>query len=184
MATTAGLRRLTSSTKEPVAAGAAGAAEPSAEGTPGAATPTRAASGAAGLGLQAPAASSSATTRLSLLRIDVFDAQVVEQRREELALSLVEVAARLVLHERQQVDGLLGQRQVAPRLPVVVRGLAQVHERRRPQRQNEGGEIDLGQRLRRVGHRVVSLFLPLGRPNLVLGVRQPLQELLVILARN
>src|SRR5947209_3597029 len=53
------------------------------------------------------------SNRLTLSSRHILHPQVIEEVGEELLLLVAEVAARLVLQHPQDVDGLLGQRQVA-----------------------------------------------------------------------
>src|SRR5690242_561985 len=89
-----------------------------------------------------------ATTRLALFRIHIFHSQVVEEVVEELRFFLRQIAAGLFAQHAQDVDGLLGQRQVRlARARVGMLDLAEVHQHRRGERHDEHAEVDLRHRL-------------------------------------
>src|SRR3954468_3081923 len=90
-----------------------------------------------------------ATTRLALFRIHIFHTQVVEEVVDELRLFLRQVSPRLFAQHAQDVDGLLGQRQVRlARARIGMLELAEVHQHRRRQRHDEHAEVDLRHLLR------------------------------------
>ena len=79
-------------------------------------------------------------------RLDVAEAKVVEEAGDQLLLGGGQVALRLLLEHREDVDGVLGERQVLLGRRVGVLELAEVQEGRAAQRQDEGVEVDGGQR--------------------------------------
>src|SRR5262245_53715901 len=104
---------------------AAGGASAAGEGGAGASRP-----------LQAGATTAATMTRTALLlvvRVDVLDAQVVEQRPEQVVFGLIEISLGLLLEKCKEVDGLFGERQVCFDGPLAVgeRHLPEVDERRR-----------------------------------------------------
>ena len=77
------------------------------------------------------------------LRLDVAEAQIVEQAGDQLLLGRRQVAPGLLLEHHEDVDGVFGQRQVLlGRADVGMLELAQVKQRRAAQRQHEGMKID------------------------------------------
>ena len=86
---------------------------------------------------------SGGASRLLLLRLDVTQAQIVEQAGDQLLLGRRQVAPGLLLEHHEDVDGVLGQGQVLlRRADVGVLELAQVKQRRAAQRQHEGVKVD------------------------------------------
>src|SRR5262249_29252423 len=88
-----------------------------------------------------------------LLRVDVRDAQVVRQAREQLLLGFVEVALRLLLEHAEDIDQMLRRLEVERvRLTVGRRHLAEGDQRRGCERKYVGRKIDRTESDRLVRH--------------------------------
>src|SRR5688572_4732615 len=153
MFTTDGRTRLTSSTNE---VGATGMGVIGATVT---CTGFCGATGCAGASLapwQPSTTASANRTSGRLFRGDILHTQIIEEVVEQLALFLGQVAAGLFAQHGQDVERLLGERQVLLRSVVLgVLDLAQVHQHRRAERHDEGAEIEGFVLLRLVTHGLV-----------------------------
>jgi hypothetical protein len=82
----------------------------------------------------------------ALLRLDVADAQFVEQIVDETCFGFDQVTFGLFLQHRDELDHLLRRLQVRRHLVASIRigNISEMHGRRRGKRQNEAAERDAG----------------------------------------